>query len=50
MKNRWMFRPNLDDCILEDRLPPVVSNLGLVVLTTGGYVMREMRWVGSQSK
>ncbi|MFI5458391.1 MAG: hypothetical protein ACHRXM_23420 [Isosphaerales bacterium] len=39
MRNRWTFRADLDDCILEDRLLPVVSNLGLIVLTTGGYVM-----------
>jgi len=34
-----MFRPDLDDCVLEDRLPPVISNLGVIVLTTGGYML-----------
>jgi hypothetical protein len=34
-----MFRPSLQDCVLEDRLLPVISNLGMIVLTTGGYVL-----------
>jgi hypothetical protein len=34
-----MFRPGLQDCVLEDRLLPVLSNLGMIVLTTGGYVL-----------
>jgi hypothetical protein len=36
---RRMFRPNLDDCGLEDRLAPIVPNLGVIVLTTGGYML-----------
>ncbi len=33
------FRPDLQDCLLEDRLSPVVSNLGVIVLTTGGFYL-----------
>ena len=35
------YCPDLRDCVLEDRLVPVVPNLGLgsIVLTTGGFVL-----------
>jgi hypothetical protein len=33
------FRPDLRDCELEDRLVPVIPNMGGIVLTTGGYVL-----------
>jgi hypothetical protein len=33
------FHPDLQACELEDRLLPVVANLGVIVLTTGGYVL-----------
>jgi hypothetical protein len=33
------FHPELQACELEDRLVPVISNLGTIVLTTGGYVL-----------
>jgi len=39
MNPRRMFRPDLGDCVLEDRLMPVIANLGVIVLTTGGYVL-----------
>jgi hypothetical protein len=39
MKQRWIFRPNLDDCRLEDRLPLAIANLGVVVLTTSGLAL-----------
>jgi hypothetical protein len=39
MKSRRMFRPDLAEGILEDRLPPVISNLGLIALTTNGYIL-----------
>ena len=39
MGNRWVFRPLLNDCVLEDRVAPAVSNLGITVLTTSGYGM-----------
>ena len=33
------FRLNLQACELEDRLLPVIANLGAVVLTSGGYLL-----------
>lgn len=39
MQPRRAFRPDLQCCILEDRLSPAVSNLGVIVLTTGGYYL-----------
>jgi hypothetical protein len=33
------FRPRLQDCVLEDRLLPAIANLGVIVLTTNGYVL-----------
>jgi hypothetical protein len=33
------FHPELQACELEDRLLPVISNVGLIALTTGGYVL-----------
>jgi hypothetical protein len=41
MKAQLKYCPDLRDCVLEDRLVPVVPNLGLgaIVLTTGGYVL-----------
>ncbi len=39
MKPRRMFRPDLRDCVLEGRLPTVISNLGVIVLTTSGYML-----------
>jgi hypothetical protein len=35
----WKFRPDLHACELEDRLVPVIPNLSVIVLTTGGYVL-----------
>jgi hypothetical protein len=39
MNTRRMFRPDLDECVLEDRLAPVIANLGVIVLTTGGFAL-----------
>ena len=41
MKAQLKYRPDLRSCVLEDRLVPVVPNLGLgtIVLTTSGYVL-----------
>jgi hypothetical protein len=41
MKAQLKYCPDLRDCVLEDRLVPVIPNLGLgaIVLTTGGYVL-----------
>jgi hypothetical protein len=33
------FHPDLHVCELEDRLLPVTANLGVIVLTTGGYIL-----------
>jgi hypothetical protein len=41
MKAQLKYCPELRACVLEDRLVPVIPNLGLgaIVLTTGGYVL-----------
>jgi hypothetical protein len=39
MKALLKYRPDLRACELEDRLVPVIPNLGATVLTTGGYVL-----------
>ncbi|MGP0064282.1 MAG: hypothetical protein ACLQGP_11865 [Isosphaeraceae bacterium] len=39
MRPRQTFRPDLRDCVLEDRLAPVISNLGVIALTTGGFML-----------
>ncbi len=36
-QRRRSFRPDLNDCVLENRVSPVVANLGVIILTTGGY-------------
>ena len=33
------FLPDLRTCELEDRLLPAIANVGVIVLTTGGYVL-----------
>ena len=33
------FHPDLPACVLEERVLPVITNLGVIVLTTGGYVL-----------
>jgi hypothetical protein len=38
MNNRLMFRPDLNECILEDRAL-MATNLGLIVLTTSGLTL-----------
>ena len=32
-----MFRPNLLDCMLEERIAPAIANFGVIILTTSGY-------------
>jgi hypothetical protein len=39
MNSLRKFHPDLHACELEVRLLPVISNLGVIVLTTGGYVL-----------
>lgn len=41
MNNRLMFRPNLVDCILEERVAPAIANLASIILTTSGYTLVE---------
>jgi hypothetical protein len=36
MNSHLMFRPDLNDCILEDRALMANSNLGIIILTTSG--------------
>ncbi len=36
MKRSWDLKPNLLDCILEERIAPAITNLGVIVLTTSG--------------
>ena len=36
---RRMLPIDVSDCVLEMRLAPVISNLGVIVLTTAGYVL-----------
>ena len=32
-----MFRPNLLDCMLEERIAPAIASFGVIILTTSGY-------------
>jgi hypothetical protein len=41
MINRLVFRPNLVDCILEERIAPAIANLASIILTTGGFTLIE---------
>jgi hypothetical protein len=41
MINRLMFRPNLVDCMLEERVAPAIANLASIILTTSGYTLIE---------
>ena len=41
MNNRLMFRPNLVDCILEERVAPAIANLAIIILTTNGLTLIE---------
>ena len=37
MKRSWELKPNLLDCILEERIAPAIANLGVIALTTSGF-------------
>jgi hypothetical protein len=37
MNTRLAFRPNLLDCMLEERVSPAIANIGIFVLTTSGF-------------
>src|SRR6516165_2477485 len=39
MKSRLLFRPDLTDCILEDRSLLATPNLGIIILTSSGYAL-----------
>jgi hypothetical protein len=39
MNSRLAFRPNLIDCILEERVSPAIANIGIFVLTTSGFAL-----------
>jgi hypothetical protein len=39
MKRLWALKPNLMDCILEERICPAIANLGVIVLTTSGLTL-----------
>ena len=39
MNNRLMFRPDLNECILEDRPLMAISNFGIILLTTSGLTL-----------
>ena len=41
MNDRLKFRPNLVDCILEERVAPAIANLATVILTTNGLILIE---------
>jgi hypothetical protein len=41
MNSRLSFRPNLVDCILEERVAPAIANLATVILTTNGLILIE---------
>ena len=41
MNDRLSFRPNLVDCILEERVAPAIANLATVILTTNGLILIE---------
>ncbi|MFI5461112.1 MAG: hypothetical protein ACHRXM_37365 [Isosphaerales bacterium] len=39
MNSHLMFRPDLTDCILEDRFLLATPNLGVIILTQSGYAL-----------
>ena len=41
MNNRLTFRPNLVDCILEERVAPAIANLAIIILTNNGLTLIE---------
>ncbi len=41
MNNRLTFRPNLVECMLEERIAPAIANLATIILTTSGFTLIE---------
>jgi hypothetical protein len=39
MKRSWDLKPNLLDCMLEERIVPAFNNFGIVILTTNGLAL-----------
>ncbi|MHB1559840.1 MAG: hypothetical protein ACYC61_20520, partial [Isosphaeraceae bacterium] len=39
MKRSWELKPNLLDCILEERIAPAIANLGIIIQTTSGLAL-----------
>jgi hypothetical protein len=39
MKRSWDLKPNLLNCILEERIAPAIANLGVIALTTSGLTL-----------
>ncbi len=39
MNHRWIFRPDLIECMLEERYLLAIANLGSIVATTSGFVL-----------
>ena len=39
LNTRLMFRPDLNDCILEERALLAVNNLGIIIMTTSGLAL-----------
>jgi hypothetical protein len=39
MKRQWQWKPNLLDCMLEERISPAITNLGVMILTTSGLAL-----------
>jgi hypothetical protein len=41
MNDRLKFRPNLVDCVLEERVAPAIANLATIILTTNALILIE---------
>jgi hypothetical protein len=39
MKRRWELKPNLVECLLEERIAPAIANLGIIAQTTSGLTL-----------
>ncbi len=39
MSTHLNFRPDLANCVLEERYLPAIPNLGMIILTTSGYIL-----------
>src|SRR5262245_28606975 len=39
MNSHLMFRPDLTECVLEDRSLLATPNLGIIILTSSGYAL-----------